>query len=149
MTEYLYTESGLDNVIIEGIGVTIDDAGEECVTIPNIRGLHRAIALAILRKPSSMSGKELRFLRSEIGLTQAQLADIVHKEALTVSRWERAEQPVEPNAEAVIRLYVAKKLDLDTGAAIDEIAGRCIPAATAGPLRIDGTDPQHYRPMAA
>lgn len=149
MMEYLYLESGLDNVIIEGIGVVVDDAGEESVTIPNINGLHRAIALAILRKHSAVSGKELRFLRTEIGLTQAELAGIVHKEPLTISRWERGEQTIEPNAEAVLRLYAAKKLELDLGADIDVISGWCITRAETPPLRIDGTSPGHYVPIAA
>ncbi len=149
MSEYHYVESGLDNVFIEGIGVLIDDNGDEVVTIPNINGLHRAIALGVIRKTSGMSGRELRFIRTEMGLTQAQLATVLHREPLTISRWERGECPIEPNAEAVIRLQAAEVLEIDPEASVTELAGWCIPSAETPPLVIDGSDPTNYMPKAA
>ena len=59
----------------------MDDAGEQVVTIRNVAGLHKAIATAIVMKRANMTGKELRFLRTEMGMTQAELADVVHREA--------------------------------------------------------------------
>jgi hypothetical protein len=56
MNEYRYTESGLDNVIIEGAHVLVDDAGEPCVTIPNV---NKAIAQGIVHRHSAMIGREL------------------------------------------------------------------------------------------
>ena len=44
MKGYRYTECGLDNVFIEGIKPVVDDDKQETITIPNVRGLHRAIA---------------------------------------------------------------------------------------------------------
>ena len=44
MAEYRYTECGLDNVLIVGVSFISDDAGEECIDIPNVHDLHRAIA---------------------------------------------------------------------------------------------------------
>ena len=70
MTAYRYTESGLDNVFIEGANVLIDDSGEPCVTIPNVNGLHKAIAYGIVHRRSAMVGRELRFLRTELGMNQ-------------------------------------------------------------------------------
>ena len=67
MAGYRYTESGLDNVMIEGVNFLIEDAGEASISIPNINGLHKAIAGGIVRRPSGMTGRELRFLRTEIG----------------------------------------------------------------------------------
>jgi transcriptional regulator with XRE-family HTH domain len=149
MNSYHYTDSGLDNVVIEGIAMLIDDAGETVVTIPNINGLHKAIALGIIEKRSSVGGKELRYLRTEMGMTQAQLAAVLHREPLTVSRWERGECAVEPNAEAVIRLMAAELLELDLGAKVTQIAGWCVPSANTQPLIIDGTDPTNYQPRLA
>lgn len=105
MRAYRYTDGGLDNVIVEGVQFLADDDGEECITIPNIAGLHKAIASGIVRRKSSMTGRELRFLRSELGMTQAELAALVHREPLAMSRWERSESPIDSNAEAVIRLH--------------------------------------------
>jgi DNA-binding transcriptional regulator YiaG len=39
-----------------------------------------------------------------MGMTQAQLALVVHREPLTVSRWERGEENIDSNAEALIRV---------------------------------------------
>ncbi|MGU3386928.1 helix-turn-helix domain-containing protein [Methylobacterium sp. D53M] len=145
MSAYRYTESGLTNVFIEGATLVHDDAGEECVTIPNINGLHRAIAHGIVTKRSAMIGNELRFLRTEMGLTQAELAAMVHREPLAVSRWERNENEIDENAEAIIRLHAIQALDLPTDANVRELAGWCVPSAETVPLRIDGSDPSNYK----
>ncbi len=50
MGEYRYAECGLDSVLIEGMDVLVDDGGKKSITIPNINGLHRVIALGIVRK---------------------------------------------------------------------------------------------------
>ena len=39
-----------------------------------------------------MNNKEIKALREKLGLTQKDLAAIVGVDAITVSRWERAEQ---------------------------------------------------------
>jgi transcriptional regulator with XRE-family HTH domain len=84
-------------------------------------------------------------------MTQAELASMLHREALAVSRWERGESPLDGNAEALIRLYAVQKLELPNSGDIKEIAGWCTPSAETPPLRIDGSDPDNYRllPMAA
>ncbi len=143
MSAYNYTESGLDNVFVEGVQFVTDDAGEVCVTVPNINGLHRAIASGIIRQRAGMTGREMRFLRTEIGFTQAELAVLVHREALAISRWERGESPIDSNAEAIIRLYAAQKLELPS-IDVRDIAGWCIPSAETPPIVIDGSDPANY-----
>ena len=144
MEEYLYTESGLDNVIVTGAQILVDDVGEGCVTIPNVNGLHRTIASGIVYRHSSMAGKELRFLRTEMGMTQAELATLVHREPLAVSRWERGESPIDSNAEALIRLHAVQELGLDQAATVEQIAGWCVLSAKTPPLVIDGSDPSNY-----
>ncbi|KQP63959.1 helix-turn-helix domain-containing protein [Methylobacterium sp. Leaf112] len=144
MNAYRYKESGLDNVYIEGGNLVEDDAGEECVTIPNINGLHQAIAHGIVIKQSAITGPELRFLRTEMGMTQAQLAAIVHREPLAVSRWERNEIEIDSNAEAIIRLGAIEALNLPESG-VREIAGWCVPSAETAPIRIDGSDPTNYK----
>jgi len=144
MSAYRYAESGLDNVIIEGVQFLADDAGEDCVTIPNINGLHKAIAYGIVSRRSGMTGRELRFLRAEMGMTQAELATMVHREPLAISRWERGECPVDSNAEAVIRVYAVQKLELPEDLDVREIAGWCVPSAETPPIVIDGSDPGNY-----
>lgn len=142
---YHYTQCGLENVMIMGIPEAVDDAGETVLTIPNINGLHRAIAHGIVAKRSSVSGKELRFLRTEMGMTQAELAVMIHREPLAISRWERAEVPIDSNAETLIRLHAIEELKLKIDASVKEISGWALPRAEETQIRIDGTDPKHYQ----
>lgn len=145
MGEYRYAECGLDSVLIEGMDVLVDDGGKKSITIPNINGLHRVIALGIVRKKTSINGKELRYLRTEMGMTQAQLALVVHREPLTVSRWERGEDNIDSNAEALIRMCATQELGLPTDTKVAEISGWCVQGAEPQPLVIDGHDPSNYR----
>jgi transcriptional regulator with XRE-family HTH domain len=147
--DYRYTASGLENVTLVGLKNVCDDDGDECITIPNINGLHKAIAKAVVTHPRGMSGKELRFLRTLMGKTQAELGSEVHREGLEVGRWERGESPLDPNAEAIIRVMAKEQLGLALDARMDEITGWCIQTAETQPILIDASDPTSYRPLAA
>ena len=149
MAEYRYTECGLENVIIKDASFLKDDRGEEVVCIPNINGLHMAITRSILLRQSGMTGAELRFIRTEMGLTQAELADLVHREPLAISRWERGERPIDSNAEALMRLLAMEKLELKDGMSVQDLSKWCIPSADQKPIAIDGSDPDNYQPIAA
>jgi transcriptional regulator with XRE-family HTH domain len=150
MEPYHYTEAGLDNVFIHGVTFVTDDAGDDTITIPYVNGLHKAIASALVGKPSNLTGKELRFLRTEMGMTQAELAAIVHREPLAISRWERGEVAgIDANAEALIRLHAREVLELAVEASVKEIAGFSVPSALSPRIDIDGSDPANYRPMKA
>jgi len=146
---YRYTECGLDNVEIKGMHSMTDDAGEAVYGVTNILGLHKAISHGIITKTGSIGADELRFLRTEMGLTQAELAQIVKKEHQTIGRWERGESPIDRNAEALIRLTARERLDLDTNMTTEEIAAKCVPSATLTVITIDGSDPENYHPVAA
>lgn len=149
MAEYHYTGCGLENVIIKDVQILVDDGGEEVICIRNVNSLHKAIASSILTRRSSMSGSELRFIRTEMGLTQAQLAELVHRESLAVSRWEREECPIDSNAEAIIRLYAMEALQIEDKPTVQAVSESCVQSATKAPIEIDGSDPSHYRPLAA
>lgn len=149
MSAYHYTECGLDNVVIDGISFVTDDGGERVVSIPNVNGLHKAIALGIVSRKQGMSGRDLRFLRTEMGMTQAELADMIHRESLTISRWERNENPIDTNAETLIRVHAIEVLALPVAAGIKELSGWSTPSAVEQPINIDGSDPDNYRPKLA
>jgi transcriptional regulator with XRE-family HTH domain len=142
---YRYTECGLDNVAIEGINVLVDDGDAKSITIPNINGLHRCIAHGIVSKKSGITGKELRYLRTEMGMTQAELAKVVHREPLTISRWERGEDVIDSNAQVLIRVCATENLHLPKRATVQEMSGWAIEPAPTAPLIIDGSDPSNYR----
>lgn len=147
--EYRYTASGLDNVILVGLAECQDDAGEMCVTIPYINQLHTVIARSIVTRKTGMSGKELKFLRTLMGMTQAELAKVVNRDAQTIGRWERDEFENDPNAEALIRLVTAERLQLKLDVPIEDVSAWCVQTADKSPIRIDASDPTDYRPIAA
>jgi transcriptional regulator with XRE-family HTH domain len=93
-----------------------------------------------------MTGKELRFLRTEMGLTQAELAAIVHREPLAMSRWERGEvEQIDTNAETLIRLHAREVLKLDV---MPPSGNRRLERASCDDTTaIDGSDPNDYRPL--
>jgi DNA-binding transcriptional regulator YiaG len=145
MSEYRYTECGLENVIINGVSFVADDAGDAVVRIPNVNGLHSAIALGIVTRKNMMNGREMRFLRSEMGMTQAELASMIHREPLTISRWERGETEIDANAETLVRLQSIERLKLKVEGHVSEISGWSIPSAVQHPILIDGSDPANYQ----
>ena len=149
MSEYHYTECGLDHVFIEGAGEFDDHAGKESVTIPAIGQLHRVIAEGIVTRPAKMTGQELRFLRTEMGLTQAQLAAVLKVTLLTVSRWERNESPVNDAAEMLIRLLALETLELEIELGVRSVSEKVTVSAQTQEIRIDGGTPGHYQLLRA
>lgn len=104
LQEYHYTECGLDNVLITGMPVLIDDDGDEIISIPRINLLHALIVMALAEKQGSWSATELRFVRTEMGLTQSELGELIGKDRQTIARWEKDETDIDSNAEIVIRM---------------------------------------------
>lgn len=105
---YHYTESGLSNVWLDGIEITIDDDGDECISIPHINKLHRAIAETIVKKHGSMSGEEMAFLRSYMEETQEQFARRLGYKRLQVSRWEKGDK-IPQAIDMLVRAIVNQK----------------------------------------
>ena len=147
---YHYTECGLPNVWIQG-AIMMDEDGEETVRIPNPHGLHRLIARKLVESEGRLTGAELRFLRSEMGLTRTQLGVLLHRERPSVSRWESGRTRIDGATEALVRIYATIKLELEPvdDAKIEEISARCVTSAhERDQLRIDGTIPGSYRLVA-
>lgn len=148
-TDYRYTECGLQNVVIHGMQVLIDEDGEETYCIRNVGGLHKVIAHCIITRSHSIKPEELRFLRTEMGLSRAELAELVKKDQQTIGRWERGETEIDQNAEYLIRSVAAERLNIDTSMTLEDLARRCVPSAGFEIIEIDGSNPDHYRPLAA
>ena len=85
---YRYTECGLDNVdLVNGFELT-----DGRLRIENIEGLHRAIGQWLVSTRRNLSGREIRFLRHELEMSQATLANLLGVTEQTVLRWERPEE---------------------------------------------------------
>lgn len=86
---YRYYESGLPNVVL--LGVTVDrckECGAEYVSIPDIEGLHRVLAMAVINKDGRLTPAEIRFLRKSLGWSGADFARKFHVSQPAVSKWE-------------------------------------------------------------
>ncbi|MEN0652574.1 MULTISPECIES: helix-turn-helix domain-containing protein [Hyphobacterium] len=146
---YQYDECGLDNVVLENFPVHTDDAGEEVVTIPNVNLLHRVLVGAVAVKQGGLKPKEIRFLRSELGLSQAELAKLVGRDGQTVGRWERGETEIDQASEIVVRMKALEHAMNADDLGVDELAERSVFRAVQSPIRIKADDPEDYRPIAA
>ncbi len=105
---YRYTESGLPNVILQGIEVAECSAcGNTDIVIPRMAKIHRAIAQALANSPARLSGAQLRFLRKYLGMTGDELGRYLHTDKTKVSKWETEEDRIGPATDRLIRLLVA------------------------------------------
>jgi DNA-binding transcriptional regulator YiaG len=103
--DYHYTECGLDFVYLaDGFEVADSPRGRH-VAIKDIDGLHRLIGKLLVDHRKTLSGKEIRFLRHEMLMSQATLARLLGVSEQAIHRWERGktERVPEP-ADALIRL---------------------------------------------
>jgi len=137
---YHYTECGLQNVHIHGLETVNDDDGDDVIEIPYINELHAMIAKGIVMHAKGISGAELRFLRSEMGYTQAELAALVHKDKQTIGRWERSEIEIDSSSETVIRQLGIEKLVIQFEASIEHLAKSSVPTAEVQPIDINVSD---------
>jgi DNA-binding transcriptional regulator YiaG len=92
MDGYHYTECGLDNVWLAN-GFERRDFGAygSAVSVHNEKGLWTTLGRTIADQDRRMVGQELRFLRTVLGWTQAQLGTrLGYKDGQIVAKWEKA-----------------------------------------------------------
>lgn len=103
MNKYHYDTCGLDNVyLVNGYEVREYD-GKPAVGIHNLDGLHKVIGCSLVEMSTVLSGKEFRFLRHEMDLSQKAVGHLFGKEDQTVAKWEKDELPVPQMADVLIR----------------------------------------------
>ncbi len=148
MKSYRYTECGLDHVIISGADIVHNENGEETCAIKNVLGLHKAIAHAIVSRPRRrMTGREFRFLRSEMGFTREEAGKRLGCDRATIGQWERDEEPaIDPAVEVLMKLLAVEKLGLDQHElTVEELAPHSDWDSGVADIRIDGRNPDLYR----
>ena len=108
---YHYTESGLDNIYLANGFVIDGPPGRQMVVIKDIDGLHRAIGRMLIDCKKNLTGREVRFLRQEMLMSQATLAKLLDVSEQAVHRWEKGKTGQVPKpAEALIRLLYREQL---------------------------------------
>lgn len=119
---YRYTESGLSNVILQGIEVAdCPKCGNTGVIIPRMAKIHRAIAQALAESPARLTGEQLRFLRKHLGLSGDRFGSYLHTDRTKISKWERGEDRIGPATDRLVRLLAAA-LDSELRAGVSAVA---------------------------
>jgi transcriptional regulator with XRE-family HTH domain len=104
-----YKECGLDDVYLVGGYEWVDTAHGRGLVIRDLDDLLKAISLQLSMK-KSLNGKEVRFLRKQLDVTQAKLARYVGLNAQQVARWEKGESEITESAAAILRLLILDHL---------------------------------------
>ncbi len=103
-----YKECGLDTVYLENVEVCqCQRCNEQVVRIPEIPRLNLVIGESLLQKNSILDGKEIRFLRKNMGLKAIDLQNILGVNNATISRWERGKQKISPSHDRLLRVVYA------------------------------------------
>ena len=110
--EYKYLESGLDNVIIRGIEIFQCSCGEHSAFIPRIMEIHKAIAKCLIEQMRPLAGREMRFLRKNMGMKALELARFVGVDKATISRWENDKEKHSDIVDRYIRLLYANRMNM-------------------------------------
>lgn len=113
---YHYNECGLEGIHLlngyrmettpYGTGVAVEDEDE----------LLHVIALSLIQRRPMLTGREVRFLRRRMDMTQAELAKVLRTDVQTVARWEKGQSKLSGPADELMRLVYL----LETGEDIDD-----------------------------
>lgn len=103
---YQYSESGLDNVWLTNGFDHQEYDGEVFTRVRDPDALHRAIAKNLIQRQGTLDGKELRFVRKEMDITQAELARLMDVTSQTVARWEKDEVAIPRTTDLLLRAFM-------------------------------------------
>lgn len=104
---FRYLACGLDNVFLTSGYRRKERAGQWVTSVEDAEGLHKAIAKHLVLRRKELSGREVRFLRKHLELTQAELGKLFGVTDQTVARYEKGESAFEGAADMLLRLMVA------------------------------------------
>jgi DNA-binding transcriptional regulator YiaG len=113
-----YTECGLDDVYLHSGYDRVKTPYGEGIAVKCADELHKAIAWYLVTERKVLKGKEIRFLRKQMELTQAELGRRMRLSDQQVARWEKGESELSGPADTLLRLWYVKHL----GAKIDPLA---------------------------
>lgn len=114
---YHYEQCGLDDVyLLNGYKRHKTPYGSG-VTIENVEVLHETIAQTLCLTKAFLNGKEFRFLRKLMDLTQAEVAVYVGCDVQSVARWEKGKAEVNAAADKLLRLLYLGSRSIRTDAA--------------------------------
>lgn len=105
---YHYTECGLDNVFLVN-GCSVDKEG--VLFIKDVLGLHRTIGYSLVHSGRKLKGKEIKFARHYMDLSQKTLGQILGVDYQTILLWEKGRGKITVMADKFLKLLFAGYLD--------------------------------------
>ena len=104
---YHFRESGLDNVVLKGIEIVrCQNCGFGDPIIPNLDGLFRVLALAIVTSKLPLSGPQVRYLRKYLSMSGERFSRLLHTDKFTLSKWENQATKIGEKSDLLIRAVV-------------------------------------------
>ena len=101
---FRYTGCGLEDVYLAS-GYDIEETPYgQGVAIRNLESLHVQIGIYLAKNRKTLNGKEIRFLRHQMDLTQSELARLLGCNAQQVARYEKNKSRLIGPADRVIRV---------------------------------------------
>lgn len=122
---YHFTECGLDDVyLINGVKRQ-ETAQGTVVKVDDLDGLLEAIKEHLVYRKRPLNGREIRFLRHELDLSQRALAVLLGVDEQTVARWEKGKTRIDGSAERMVRIMCAEQIGprLNVRAFLEDLAG--------------------------
>ena len=124
-----YLGCGLDNIWLASGYHTETIDGEETITVRDLDGLLRAIGQTLVKRKKLLTGKEVRFLRQQMDLTQSELARLVGCDAQQIARYEKGQNKMPGPADRLLRMLYREHLNdhcstRDILEALDELDSR-------------------------
>lgn len=95
----LYDTCGLPNIWLNNGFKLVTHGDHELMEVEDREGLHREIALWLVTRRNSLKGREVKFIRRAMDLTQAELGHHLSTSEQTVARWEKSKVQI-PGPEA-------------------------------------------------
>ena len=118
---YHYTECGLDDVYLLS-GYDVEDSNHgEIVRVQYADELHNAIGEFLVRNKKILTGMELRFLRNQMDLTQAELGKLLGLTDQAVARWEKNKTDITGPADYLIRVLFVHHIGMPKGMDIRDL----------------------------
>lgn len=128
-----YKACGLDDVyLLSGYEVVSTHYGSG-VSVKNVDALHRAIGEFLTKHKKVLNGKEVRFLRKQMDLTQSDLGKFLGVSDQQVARYEKGESKKMPGAaDAVLRMLYLEHVggNISVRALLTELEETDAPART-------------------
>lgn len=92
MNAYHYVQCGLDNVWLQNGFEIVETPYGQSVKIERADQLDAVISEYLTKKAPPLTGREFRFLRLRLDMSQKRIGELMGKEAQTVAVWEKSEK---------------------------------------------------------